>query len=72
MNKCKDYIYAHLHERINIQDIADFVHLNATYLCDLFKKYEGCTIHQFILTEKITGYTLREYRTKYGTDKIYT
>lgn len=109
LNRCKDYIYAHLHERINIQNIADSVHLNATYLCDLFKKYEGCTIHQFILTEKIalvknllkystytyseiatylgfasqshlgvqfkkiTGYTLREYRTKFsGNDKANT
>jgi AraC-like DNA-binding protein len=107
LSKCKDYIYSHLHERINIQDIADFVHLNVTYLSDLFKKYEGCTIHQFILAEKIalvknllkystytyseiatylgfssqshlgvqfkkiTGYTLREYRVKYGAGKVY-
>ena len=53
LTKCKDYIYAHLHDQISIQEIADAVHLNATYLAGLFKKYEGCTIHHFILTEKI-------------------
>lgn len=106
LNKCKNYIYAHLHEQITIEKIADAVHLNPTYLAGLFKKYEGCTIHHFILSEKmnlvknllkysdytyseiasylgfssqshlgtqfkkITGYTLREYRIKYGEEQF--
>lgn len=53
INRCKDYIFAHLHEKITIQEIADALYLNPNYLSDLFKKYEGQTIQQYILKKKI-------------------
>lgn len=53
VNRCKDYIFAHLHEKLTVQEIADALFLNPNYLSDLFKKQEGQTILQYILREKI-------------------
>lgn len=53
IEECKDYIYAHIHGRITVQEIADALHLNASYLSDLFKRYEGCTISDYITREKV-------------------
>ena len=53
MDQCKDYIFKHLHEKIRIQDIADELFLNANYLSEIFRQYEGLTITEFILQEKV-------------------
>ena len=53
IEQCKDYIFKHLHERICIRDIAEYLHLNANYLSELFKKYENITLTDFILKEKV-------------------
>lgn len=53
IEKCKDYIFKHLHEKIRIQDIAEHLHLNANYLSELFKRHECMTLTDFILREKI-------------------
>lgn len=53
IDRCKDYIFRHLHEKIRIQDIADELFLNANYLSEIFKQSEGVTITEFILTEKV-------------------
>lgn len=50
---CKKYIFAHLHDKLTVQSIADALHLNANYLSGLFKEQENQTILQFILNEKI-------------------
>ena len=50
---CKNYIFAHLHGKISIQDIASALHLNANYLSTIFKKKEGITIQQYIIRKKI-------------------
>ena len=50
---CKDYIFTHLHNKISVNEIAESLHINANYLSNLFKKYEGQTIMQYILQEKI-------------------
>ena len=51
---CKNYIFAHLHEKITVTDIAAYLELNPNYLSDLFRKNEGQTILQYILREKIS------------------
>ena len=51
--RCKDYIFAHLHEKIRISDIAKNLFLNTNYLSDLFKKEEGITIAEYIWKEKL-------------------
>ncbi|NLL78530.1 MAG: helix-turn-helix transcriptional regulator [Clostridiales bacterium] len=53
VNQCKDYIFQHLHDKILIQDIADSLHLNANYLSEIFHQYEGVTLTEFILQEKM-------------------
>lgn len=53
IDQCKDYIFRHLHDKIRVQDIADELYLNANYLSEIFKEYEGVTISEFILNEKI-------------------
>ena len=50
---CKKYIFSHLHDKLTVREIADALHLNANYLSELFKKYEGQTILQYVLREKI-------------------
>lgn len=49
----KDYIFSHLHDTIQIADIADHLHVNADYLSHLFSSQEKMTIKRYILQEKI-------------------
>ena len=53
IDRCKDYIFKHLHEKIRIQNIADELFLNANYLSEIFRRHEGLTITEFILREKV-------------------
>ena len=53
INKCKDYIFSHLHGRISIQEIADALGLNAAYLSELFHECEKITLTEYIRREKI-------------------
>ncbi|MGN0404229.1 MAG: helix-turn-helix domain-containing protein [Bariatricus sp.] len=53
INKCKDYIFSHLHGKITVHDIAYELGLNANYLSDLFSKCEHISLTKFIQKEKI-------------------
>ena len=53
INKCKDYIFSHLHGRISVQEIADALGLNAAYLSELFHECEKITLTEYIRREKI-------------------
>lgn len=53
ISHCKDYIFAHLHEKLTVQKIADAIGLEANYLSALFRKCENVSLKQFILHEKI-------------------
>lgn len=48
-----DYIYNHLHEPIQVADVAMFVGLNETYLSKLFLKETGKNIGAYIRQQKI-------------------
>lgn len=50
---CIDYIYDHLHTRITVDVLAEYVELNPTYLSRLFKKEVGCSISEYIQARKI-------------------
>lgn len=50
---CLDYIHKHYHSTITLQDIADSVGLNASYLSSLFKKEMEITIFQYILETRL-------------------
>lgn len=49
----KDYIFSHLHDAIQIADIARHLHVNADYLSHLFKVQEHMTMKQYIQEEKV-------------------
>lgn len=49
----KDYIFSHLHDTIQVSDIAQFFNVNADYLSHLFRTYENMTISAYIRQEKI-------------------
>lgn len=48
-----DYVYNHLHEKINLEELADELGHNKTYLCSLFKKETGVTIGSYIMSRKL-------------------
>ena len=53
ISRCKDYIVAHLHEKLTIHDIAKAVGLEANYLSVLFQRCENVSLKQYILNEKV-------------------
>lgn len=42
------FLYAHYHENLTLDMIADYAHQNASALCRSFKQVSGCTLFQFI------------------------
>lgn len=50
---CIDYIYAHIKERITIEDLAGYTQLSASYLSRLFKKELGVSVSDYIREKKI-------------------
>ena len=48
-----DYVYDHLHERIEITGIAEFVGVERSYLSKLFHKEVGQTISDYIMEKKL-------------------
>ena len=51
--KCIEYIQDHLHNRIMIEELAEYVELNPSYLSRLFKKEIGVSISEYIRQMKI-------------------
>ena len=43
----------HLHERITVPMLANHVHLNPTYLSELFARETGATISQYITDQRM-------------------
>lgn len=50
---CIDYIYSHIHYRITIQELAEYLELSESYLSKLFRKEIGVPLSQYILDLKI-------------------
>ncbi|MCR5451045.1 MAG: helix-turn-helix domain-containing protein [Lachnospiraceae bacterium] len=53
ISHCKDYVFAHLHDKISVKEIANAVALDENYLSALFKKNEGISLKEYIQKEKI-------------------
>lgn len=51
--KAMDYISDHLHEAIQVEDVAQFVNLDKTYFGKLFHKETGQTASAYIRSQKI-------------------
>lgn len=50
---CIEYIYAHIKERITIEDLAAHTNLSTSYLSRLFKEEVGISISDYIREQKI-------------------
>lgn len=53
INACKGYIYAHIKERITIEDLSDELGVSASYLSRLYKKETGDSVSAYIRRQKI-------------------
>lgn len=62
IGRVKDYIFTHLHDSIQVSQIARHLQVNADYLSHLFREQEKMTISQYIRREKIKrGENLLKY-----------
>ncbi|MDO4647552.1 MAG: helix-turn-helix transcriptional regulator, partial [Eubacteriales bacterium] len=50
---CKEFIYAHIKERITVQELAEELGVSNSYLSRLFKKETGISVSDFIRNQKI-------------------
>lgn len=50
---CIDYIYSHIHYRITIEELAEYLNLSENYLSKLFKKEMGLPLSNYIVELKI-------------------
>jgi len=53
VKKCLDYIYEHLHYKIEIRELADHVAVNPSHLARLFKSQMGVSPSEYIIKKKI-------------------
>jgi len=53
IKKIKEYINRHLQDKINLQELADYVYLNKTYMCTIFKQETQMTIWNYIVAERM-------------------
>ena len=53
VNECMDYIHYHLHEKITVSILAEHVHLNPTYLSELFVRETGTSLSQYITDKRM-------------------
>ena len=50
---CIDYIYRHIHYRITIRELAEYLDISESYLSKLFHKEMGLPLSQYIINQKI-------------------
>lgn len=53
ITQCIEYIYNHIHDRITVEDLADYTELSPSYLSRLFKKELGISVSDYIREKKI-------------------
>ncbi|HRL70008.1 MAG TPA: AraC family transcriptional regulator, partial [Bifidobacterium adolescentis] len=70
VNECLDYIHYHLHEKITVPILAEHVHLNPTYLSELFKRETGTAISQYITDKRMEAAENMLKYSEYSFDEI--
>lgn len=53
--KCKQYIARHLNSRFTLDDLAEDIGLNRTYISGIFRQYEGMTLTEYTHRERIAA-----------------
>ena len=64
----KEYVKGHLRGDIKLQELAEHVALNKTYMCTVFKQETNLTIWNYIVLERMT---LAREKLLNTTDKVY-
>lgn len=54
VNSTINYIHQNIYNEIRNTDIAEFLSIHPAYLSNIFKKFTGVPLHQFIINEKIS------------------
>lgn len=67
-----DYISDHLHNRITIQDAADYLSLSVPYLSRLFKTEVGVTFSEYITIKKVEAAANMLQFSNYSSSEIST
>lgn len=67
VNTAKEYIYAHIGERVTIERMADELGLSASYLSRLFKKTTGDSFSHYVRNQKIE---VAKDRLRYSDDSM--
>ena len=62
IHQVKDYVFSHMHEPLMVRDIAKYIGVSPNYLSEQFSQFEGITLKQYILDEKLKS---SEYLLKY-------
>ncbi|MDO4157076.1 MAG: AraC family transcriptional regulator [Oscillospiraceae bacterium] len=50
---CINYIQQNIKRKLSIPEIANYLHLHPSYLSKLFQEQMGCSIHTYIIMQKI-------------------
>lgn len=53
IRRCIEYIYSHIHNRITVEELANYVNLSASHLSRVFKKETGTSISDYIRAMKV-------------------
>lgn len=53
IRKCLDYIYEHLHQKIQIHELAEYVSVNPSHLARIFKEQMGVPPSEYITKKRI-------------------
>lgn len=53
VEQARNYISRNIFQKITLKELADYTGLTETYLCHLFSKEVGMTIHNYIQREKV-------------------
>lgn len=53
VRKCKNYIIKHLNKPITLEEIAENSGISVSYLSHIFQKHEGCTVMNYVQSERI-------------------
>lgn len=54
ITKIMEYVEAHLHQPMALEEIADALYISKYYMCHQFKKATGDSLYHFILVKRIT------------------
>lgn len=82
INKALDYVRANIHEPISVKQLAEMVHMNASYFSQLFKEQMGISFSDYLTRQRLqlakrllltTALSIQEIaeQTGYQTDRYF-